>query len=315
MEFPNIVGYAIPMFLLLIAIEFIVSRKKHNGIYSVKDLIGTLKVGTGAGVISILSKAWTVFFFIAVYEFFNPEVEGQRMNFLGYASFGFAWYVWIICQLADDFSYYWVHRANHEIRVLWAAHVVHHSSKKYNLSVGVRNGWFTLFYKPLFYMWMPMIGFHPMMVLVCLGIESLWQFQLHSQYVPRLGFFERFMNTHKHHHVHHSSDIEYLDKNHGGYLNIFDKMFGTFKDLDDHKHVNFGVLHPPGSHKVQDILFHEYKHIWEDVRTAPGIYNKFMYIFGPPGWSHDGSRKTVRQLQEEIKAEREANMASEAIAA
>ncbi len=302
--YPNIVGYAIPAFLGLIALEFILTRKKKKWIYSIKDLKATIKVGAGAGLVSLVSKAWTVFIFVFVYELFNPEVDGVRQNIMGYASFGWAWYVWILCQLADDFSYYWVHRANHEVRVLWAAHVVHHSSEKYNFSVGVRNGWFTLFYKPLFYLWMAAIGFHPIMIIVCLGIESLWQFQLHTQFVPRLGIFERFMNTHKHHHVHHSSDIEYLDKNHGGYLNIFDKMFGTFKDLDESKEVHFGVLHPPATHKLDDILLHEYRHIWDDVKKAKTWKERFMYVFGPPGWSPDGSTKTVKELQAELELSR-----------
>ena len=310
MEYPYtpIVGYALPAFLFLIGLEFFLTWRKGKKVYSVKDLIATIKVGTGAGIVSLVSKLWTVFLFVLVYELFNREVDGERMNIMGYASFGFAWYVWIICQLADDFSYYWVHRANHEVRVLWAAHIVHHSSEKYNLSVGVRNGWFTLFYKPLFYMWLPAIGFHPVMVIICLGIESLWQFQLHTQFIPRLGFFERFMNSHKHHHVHHSSDIEYLDKNHGGYLNIFDKMFGTFKDLDEEREVHFGVLHPPKTHHLHDIILHEYRNIWNDVREANNWRERWMYVFGPPGWSPDGSTKTVRQLQAEFE-ERKSKLA------
>ncbi|MEQ9148038.1 MAG: sterol desaturase family protein, partial [Cytophagales bacterium] len=130
-------------------------------------------------------------------------------------------------------------------------------------------------------------------------IQSLWQFQLHSKFVPYLGFLEKFMNTHKQHQVHHSSNIDYLDKNHGGYLNIFDRIFGTHKVLDDSQEIKFGVLHPPQSYNPLVIVSHEYRDIWQDVKSTKNWKEKFMYVFGPPGWSPDGSRKTVKEMQEE----------------
>ena len=301
MEIPNPLYYAVPIFLVLIVIELIYSVKHEKHLYYWKDLVASTSVGTGAAIIAVGTKLLTLGFFVLVYELFNPEIEGVRTNIMGYASFGWAWYIWIICQLSDDFSYYWFHRANHEVRFFWAAHVPHHSSEKFNLGTGVRTGWFTLLYKPLFYMWMPAIGFHPIMVMTCLAIESIWQFQLHTQFVPRLGFLEKFMNTHAHHHVHHSSDIKNLDKNHGGFLNIFDRIFGTFKDWDECKDTKYGVLHPPNSYNPMVIVSHEYKDIWKDVKSVDNWKDKFMYIFGPPGWSHDGSRKTVKQLQSELE--------------
>ena len=152
-------------------------------------------------------------------------------------------------------------------------------------------------------MWIPALGFHPIMLMTCLSIEAFWQYQLHVQWMPRLGLFEKIFNLHKHHEVHHSSDIAYLDKNHGGYLIIFDKLFGTFKDKDDDKPVNYGVLHPPNSYNPVTVLTHEYVNIWNDVRNAKNLKGRFMYIFGPPGWTEDGSGKTVKQMQAELEAE------------
>jgi len=194
--------------------------------------------------------------------------------------------------------------------------VVHHSSENFNLGTGIRNGWVTLLYKPLFYAYLPAIGFHPIMVMTCMAIESLWQFQLHTQFIPRLGFLEKIFNTHKHHMVHHSSKVEYLDKNHGGYLNLFDKLFGTFKDLDDDKEKEntYGVLHPPESHNPLDIVSHEYINIWNDVKKAKNVKEKFMYIFGPPGWSPDGSTQTVKEMQRDLElAEKKASSAPEPV--
>jgi sterol desaturase/sphingolipid hydroxylase (fatty acid hydroxylase superfamily) len=302
MDFTNLQTIGGVCFVLLIIVEIFFSLRYDRELYEWKDLAASSSLGVGSAVIAVFTKALTLGFFYLVYYFFNPVVEGQHTNLLGYSAFGWAWYIWLICQVLDDFSYYWFHRANHEIRFFWAAHIVHHSSENFNLGTGVRNGWVTLFYKPLFYMWLPAIGFHPVMVMTCMIIESFWQFQLHTQFIPRLGWLEKFLNTHKHHYVHHSSNLEYLDKNHGGYLNLFDRLFGTFKDLDESNKTHFGVLHPPRTHNPIDILTHEYIDIWRDVRNAPTLKDKFMYVFGPPGWSHDGSRKTVRQIQQEMEA-------------
>ncbi len=287
-------------FVVLIAIEIFFSLRYDRELYEWKDLAASSTMGIGSAIIAVFSKAATLGFFFLIYNLCNPEVDGVRTNFLGYEAFGWAWYIWLLCQLLDDFSYYWFHRANHEVRFCWAAHIVHHSSDHYNLGTGVRNGWVTLLYKPFFYMWLPAIGFHPVMVMTCMVIESLWQFQLHTKFIPRLGWLEKFINSHKHHHVHHSSNLEYLDKNHGGYLNLFDKAFGTFRDLNEKNTTYFGVLHPPNSYHPWAILTHEYRDIWRDVKKAPDLRSKFMYIFGPPGWSHDGSRKTVKQIQKEM---------------
>ena len=291
------------VFIALIAIEIVFSLKYEPELYEWKDFGTSSFMGVGAALIAIFTKAMTYGFFLLVFNFFNPEINGVHTNILGWEAFGWAWYIWILCQIADDFSYYWFHRANHEVRFFWAAHVVHHSSENFNLGTAVRNGWFTLFYKPFFYMWIVAIGFRPEMLMICLSIEAYWQFQLHTKFIPRLGFLDKFLNTHKHHHVHHSSNLEYLDKNHGGYLNIFDKMFGTFRDLDDERECNFGVLHAPKSHHPWEVLTHEYRDIWTDVKKAKTWKERWMYTFGPPGWSPDGSSKTVKEMQRELEVQ------------
>jgi len=302
MEFvdPQIMKFAGPCFIALVLLEVLLSLKYEPEVYNRKDLAASGAMGVGAAIIAMGSKALQLAFYFLIYNLFNTEVDGVMTNVFGWQAFGFAWFVWLLCQLADDFSYYWFHRANHEIRFFWAAHVVHHSSEHFNLGTGLRNGWFTLVYKPLFYMWMPAIGFHPVMCIVCLAIESLWQFQLHTQFLPRSKFFGSFMNMHDHHSVHHSSRLEYLDKNHGGYLNIFDRLFGTFKEHDDELENHFGVLSPPNSHHPWTILTHEYAAMWKDFKKARSFKEGFMYVFGPPGWCPDGSKKTVKQLQAEM---------------
>lgn len=294
-------------FIALIFVEILVSLKYNPELYKWKDLATSGAMGVGAALIAALgAKAWSLIVFTVVYLLFNPEIDGVRTNIFGWEAFGWAWYLWLICQVLDDFSYYVVHRANHEVRFLWAAHIVHHSSENFNLGTAVRNGWVTLLYKPLFYMWICALGFHPIMLTTCLAIEALWQYQLHTQFIPRLGWLEKIFNLHKHHEVHHSSDIAYLDKNHGGYLILFDKLFGTYMDKDDEKEITYGVLHPPTSYNPLVVLTHEYANIWNDVKKAKTWRDKFMFTFGPPGWSPDGSTLTVKQMQAQIEGHKKA---------
>jgi len=304
-EFTNPLIYGVPLFMALIGLEYVYSRHSGNEqLYSLKDFLASASMGFGAMILAPLIKVVSaVVVFSFIYEVFNPEVDGVRTNIMGYAAFGFAWYIWLACQFLDDFAYYWFHRANHEVRVFWAAHIVHHSSDNFNLGTGIRNGWFTILYKPLFYMWIPALGFHPSMLIVCMGIEALWQLQLHTKYVPKLGFLENFMNLHTQHQVHHAQNIKYLDKNHGGFLNIFDRMFGTYKELDEdgEEEISYGVIHAPNSYNPLVIVSHEYIDIWKDVKKAKNLKEVFMYIFGPPGWSPDGSTLTVRQMQRQLR--------------
>ena len=307
MDFTNPLIYGVPCFLGLILVELTYSKHHdHDELYNWKDLAASLTMGIGSTLIAPLVKTITVILlFNWVYDIFNPIVDGVRTNIFGWESFGYAWYIWILCQLADDFSYYWFHRQNHMVRFFWAAHIVHHSSDNFNLGTAVRNGWFTIFYKPLFYVWIAAIGFPPEMLVVCLGIEALWQFQLHSQYVPKLGIIDKVFNTHTMHQVHHARNLEYMDKNHGGFLNIFDRIFGTFKELDEEVAIEYGVTKAPNSYNPLVILTHEYQDIWSDMKRSPKLKHKFMYAFGPPGWSHDGSTLTIKQMRKKIREEEE----------
>jgi len=305
MDFTNPLVYGAPCFLGLILLELTYSKHtKKKNLYHWKDFLSSFSMGVGSTILAALLKTVSaIVLFNFVYELFNPVVEGVRTNIMGYESFGYAWYIWIICQILDDFTYYWFHRQNHMIRFLWAAHIVHHSSNNFNLGTAIRNGWFTILYKPFFYMWICAVGFPPEMLVVCLGIEALWQFQLHTVYIPKMGFIEKIFNTHTMHQVHHAKNLEYMDKNHGGFLNIFDKIFGTWKELDEDITIEYGVTKPPDSFNILVILTHEYKDIWRDMKKSSNWYHKFMYAFAPPGWSHDGSSQTIRQIRKEMRRE------------
>ena len=307
MDFTNPLVYGVPFFLALILLELTYSKHTNNkDLYKWKDLSASLAIGVGSAVIAALIKTVSaILIFSVAYELFNPLVDGVRRNIFGWESFGYAWYLWIACMLLDDFAYYWFHRQNHMVRFFWAAHIVHHSSDNFNLGTAVRNGWFTIIYKPFFYVWIVMLGFPPEMLIVCLGIESLWQFQLHTKYIPKMGIVEKFLNTHTMHQVHHAKNLEYMDKNHGGILNVFDRLFGTWKELDEIIDIEYGVTTPPNSYNIWTILTHEYKDIWADMKKSDNWVHKFKYAFSPPGWSHDGSSLTTKQMRDLIKVEKE----------
>ena len=246
-------------------------------LYNWRDLGASTLLGIGTAFIGPLLNVILIAWLLStVYELFNPVINGIRINLLGYQSFGWAWYIWLTFQFLDDYSFYWYHRLSHTVRLFWAAYLPHHSSDHYNFGTGIRIGWFVLLYKPIFYLWLVAMRFHFEVVIICMAIETIYQFQLYTKFVPRLGVLEYLFVTHTQHQVRYARNIEYLDKNHGGILSIFDRLFGTFRKLGDHNKIEFGVLHPPNSYNPLIVVTHEFKDIWQDVKQANTISSAFM---------------------------------------
>ncbi len=300
MDIANPLVYVIPFYIILVGAEFGISRLEGKKLYDLKDFFASASMGLGAVFLGPLTRVLSLGLYYYVFE----ATKSLRLEWFGFEELGWAWWVWVLAILGDDFNFYWHHRYSHTIRVLWAAHVVHHSSDNYNLGTGFRNGWVTLLYKPFWWLWMPLLGFHPMIIATAIALNSSYQFLLHTQYVPKLGWLEYVFNTPKLHQVHHACNVEYLDKNHGGIFIFWDRMFGTFQDYDKTIKPEFGVLTKPGSHNPIVVLTHEYKNIWDDVKKAPTFKDKLKYIFYEPGWSHDGTRMTAKQMQEKLEAEK-----------
>jgi sterol desaturase/sphingolipid hydroxylase (fatty acid hydroxylase superfamily) len=155
---------------------------------------------------------------------------------------GWHWWVWILILFADDFTFYWHHRLSHEIRVLWAAHVNHHSSTTMNLATALRQSWAEQLYKYFWWLWLPVVGFPPLMILMMMSISLIYQYWVHTELIRKMPkWFEFLFNTPSHHRVHHASNVRYLDQNHAGILIIWDRLFGTFaEERDDEKPV-YGI--------------------------------------------------------------------------
>jgi len=211
------------------------------------------------------------------------------------ADLGGAWWSWIILFLAEDCCYYWFHRTHHEIRALWAAHESHHSSRRYNFSTALRQPLLTPFTGPIFWAPLPLLGFPVWMVLTAQAWSLIYQFWLHTEAVDRLGPLEWVLNTPSHHRVHHGKNLRYLDKNHGGVLIVWDRLFGTFAREDER--VIYGLTKDITTYNPLKIGLHEIGAIAHDMGRAPTLAGKLGYLLAPPGWSHDGSSLTARQLQ------------------
>jgi sterol desaturase/sphingolipid hydroxylase (fatty acid hydroxylase superfamily) len=196
--------------------------------------------------------------------------------------FNTAWGLMLLF-LAEEFAYYWMHRCGHQIRWMWASHIVHHSPEHIHFASAVRTGvteflsgnW--LFYLPLY-----LLGFNPFAVTAMLSINLFYQFWLHTDLVGRLGPLEWVFNTPSHHRVHHASNAEYLDRNYGGILIIWDRLFGTFAQEQPHAPITYGLVHPIGSRNPLKIAFHEWRAMARDAVRARSWRERLSQLFGRP---------------------------------
>lgn len=282
----DIVNYAIPGFVVLLLAEAIFAYIEKRDWFETKDTFSSLAMGIGSVVAGLVGKVIVFGGLTLMYEFRITEL-------------GWSWGVWVLLFFAEDFSYYWFHRISHSSRYFWASHVVHHSSQRYNLGTALRQTWTgELSGSFLFWMWLPLLGFHPVMIMIQRSVSLIYQFWIHTEAIGKLPRpIELFFNTPSHHRVHHSSDIKYLDKNHAGILISWDRMFGTFQPEEEHP--TYGLTKNINTFNPIRIAFDEWINLFRDMIRARSLKQLLGYVFGPPGWSHDGSRKTTAQLREE----------------
>jgi sterol desaturase/sphingolipid hydroxylase (fatty acid hydroxylase superfamily) len=182
-------------------------------------------------------------------------------------------------------------------------HVTHHSSEEFNLTVGFRSSVFQPLYRFIYFIPLSLLGFNGKDIMFMYSATQIYGILIHTQYINKMGFLEYFMSTPSHHRVHHGSNALYLDKNMGMVFIIWDKLFGTFQSEESFEKVRYGLTQNLDNHNPLNVVFHEWKAIIKDVLNAPGLKNKLLYIFGPPGWSHDGSKKTSSELRSIYKKE------------
>ena len=267
---PDPTLYAIPAYLLCIGLELWVLRRGRAGLlgYERRDSLASLGMGLGSilpvgllnlAVFHIASWLWT-----------------WRLTDLGEGILG-----WTVAMLGWDFAYYWQHRAEHEVRALWASHVNHHSSRYYNLVTALRQPW-SPWTHVIFYPGLALIGVRPWMILVSGGFNLIYQFWVHTETVGRLPrLAELVLNTPSHHRVHHGSNPQYLDRNYGGILILWDRIFGSFQAEEEP--VVYGLTKNIESFNLVNIAFHEYIAIARDLAATTSWRRRFKILLGPPG--------------------------------
>ena len=265
---PDLIQLAIPAFILLMVVEAIADALMRRELYEPKDTAASLTMGIGNVVVGLVSKGMVFALFTWVHKFALFQLGYQR-------------WVWVLAFFADDFSYYWFHRTSHECRFFWASHVVHHSSQHYNLSTALRQTWTGAFFGFVFWLWMPLVGFQPIMIFTMQAVSLLYQFWVHTEFVQRLGLLELVMNTPSHHRVHHATNPQYIDRNHAGILIIWDRMFGSFEPEDEH--CTYGLTTNINTFNPLRIAFHEWIAIGHDLRKARTWRERLVAVFGNPG--------------------------------
>lgn len=274
-----------PLFVIFIGLEIIVSNAQRNHRYSSLGFwenMYLMIINTG---IDLGMRIVALYFFteLLTVRFFEWE---------------YSVIYWILLFVFEDLTFWTIHYVDHYVRLFWAVHVTHHNSQEYNLTVGLRSSLFEPLYRFLYFIPMVLGGFRVEDIFFAYSVTQLYGVFLHTQYVKNFGPLDYLFISPSQHRVHHGSNVRYLDKNMGMFLNIWDKLFGTYEK--ETEPVVYGITKNIESHDPRTVIFHEFKSIADDVRNAPTFKAKFMYIFGPPGWSHDGSRKTSKQLRKEL---------------
>ncbi|WP_425066016.1 sterol desaturase family protein [Reyranella sp.] len=236
-----------------------------------------------ASLTDVLVREYLVYAFVGI-SLAAPFIEFAWQHRLttvplnGVASFALLF-------LGQEFCYYWYHRAAHRVRWFWATHAVHHSPNEFNLGIAYRFGWTgRIAGNALFFVPMIWLGFAPKAVFAALALNLLYQFWLHTEWVPKLGWLEYVLNTPSHHRVHHASNHDYIDANYGGVLIVFDRLFGTYVGERADLPCRYGLVKPLISHNPIRIAFHEWLNLASDLRAARSWREGWGYLFGPPGW-------------------------------
>ncbi len=279
---------AVPLYLLAIMIELVAVRYWHRkGEFETRDALTSLLMGTGNVVAGLLLGFVSVTALLWVWQF-------------RFFDLGLHWWVFVAAFIFDDLRYYWYHRIAHRVRWVWAEHVNHHSSQHYNLTTALRQSW-TGQITGMFILQVPLVllGFHPAVIAFVYGFNLIYQFWIHTEAIGKMWKpVELIFNTPSHHRVHHATNPRYLDANFAGTLIIWDRLFGTFVEELPEDMPRYGIVRNIGTFNPVRVAFHEWVGMLKDV-FAPGLSlrQRLMYMAAPPGWSHNGSRKTSEDLK------------------
>lgn len=274
----DLIQSAIPVFVLCLVLEaasyYFLPDEDERG-YEFKDAATSIAMGLGNVIVNLGWKLVVVIVYAAAYLLAPIHLPVDNPL------------TWVALFFLDDFTYYWYHRTHHTVRVLWASHVVHHSSRFFNLSTALRQPWTPFSSMPY---WIPLalMGFQPWMIILAQSWNLLYQFFIHTERVDKMWRPVEFvMNTPSHHRVHHGSQSQYLDRNYAGILIIWDRMFGTFEP--EGERVEYGLTKNIETYNPVRVATHEFAAIASDVRRASRWRDRWGYVVKHPGWSPSSS--------------------------
>ncbi len=264
--------YAIgaPIVLAMIFFEILVSNFQNQNFYKRSDTLCTIGLLLGNIIVAFAIKGTVLAFHIYLYQF-------RAFDFVNQIPI---WALWIITFISIDLVFYIYHRMSHRIRFLWAIHLSHHSSEEMNFAVSFRQAWFGPISKIPFFMVLPLLGFDPTIVAVAGVISTLWGIVGHTQVISKLGPLEWIFNTPSHHRVHHGSNRQYIDKNYGNLLIIWDRMFGTFEPEEEK--VKFGLVNNVNTFNPVKVTFMAWMSMIRDLKQKNSFFEAIKVIFGPP---------------------------------
>ncbi len=276
--------FAIPIFSLLIALEYWYDLRQKTNEYERKDTWTNIALGFGSVIFGSILGLIQYTIYDSLYSIAPYQVP---MN---------AWWAWVSLILIDDFAYYWFHRMSHESRFLWNFHVVHHSSERYNLSVAVRQSWFGALGHWIFYVPLGLMGFPFWAFVIVHGFNLIYQYWIHTEFVGKLGWFELIFNTPSQHRVHHAVNPQYLDKNYAGIFSIWDRLFGSF--IEETEKPRYGIIKPINSYHWLWINTHGWFEMWEGMKQKKTLFGKLRCFFGAPNM--DFEEKSNLKLESKI---------------
>lgn len=261
---------ALPIILLMIFVEVLVASARNISAYKTNDSLGTLGLLTGNILMAVSIKGFTLAFHLFLYEF----------RVFDLVSLFPIWILWLMTFVLIDFIFYFYHRISHRSRFLWAIHMSHHSSEEMNFVVAYRQAWLGPISKVPFFMILPIIGLDPTMIAVAGVLSTLWGIVGHTQIINKLGPFEWIFNTPSHHRVHHGSNAQYIDRNYGNLLIIWDRFFGTFEP--ENEPVKYGLVKNVNTFNPIKITFMGWQEIYQDIKNSTSSKEALGHFFGPP---------------------------------
>jgi sterol desaturase/sphingolipid hydroxylase (fatty acid hydroxylase superfamily) len=279
----DLIALAVPFFLLALLIELVVDRLRGTGYIRGNDAINSLS----AGMLSTTIGYFTRFVQVLIWGYVLQNFALIRMDpaWFDFSPEGLA--LWAIALVSWDFCYYWAHRLGHEVSILWAAHAVHHQSEDYNLSTALRQTSTGFLFNWIFFMPLFLIGF-PLEVLATVNaLDLIYQFWVHTRHVGKLGWLDRVLATPSNHRVHHAQNERYIDRNYGGILIIWDRLFGSFQEELESEPVVYGVRKPLASWNPFWANIQVYAYLWFDAVRTKRLRDKIGIWFRRTGWRPD----------------------------